>query len=1020
MSNSNVSIGVSADVSEVQSELAKVESAAKRVNDALNAGEVGLDAEKAKKDLADLDAAAKALAKSLESADKSGTLSGIDASNASKTLQDAAAAADGLKNALDYSGAPTSGINQAVKTAGTLEDHFKRAAKAQAVLNREGVKATKEQTEAYKRRFDMWRKSGARGTSRIKDQEFDEWLDGGWRNYSVNQNESRGQRNKILQSIGVTGGPHSGGRFGGYVTSLLGRSGARVLGAIPGGSTVTGSMAQAGAAEGGLMSGAGMARLGAGLGVGALAYGAIKLVQGISGGMDRTKGEGADYTDLRQALGATVVGFDELRTSVRHFSEGMGLSYNELAKIAKQYGKEAGIYGKAGYNIGKEVGDAAAFGRGYGIDPSQTAQFMAVMRRVGVTDGDKGNAKLALQIGEAMQKGQTSGKIDEVLSAVQSYSVHAARTSLTAPNLDTYLSFMSSMTGLGLPGLKSDPTNAAAAMNQADAALRQGGAFGEASQNFSLGMWQRRLSGFTALDMDYLNEQGAFGSVSKAFGRDSAAYGLAKQRGDDAKMAQYDRWADEGGDQSILSLQMRALEQEYGNNIDGFRKAIQSHLGVGAGQASALYSAYKNDKGLGGLQRQLESAGVSDPSKINLRQIASLSELANTDKSGLLKQAQKLSDLKGADALSSQEAGELRKAIKGDENELRKVVLNLSSKHNTTADEGDHARRQTADLDNIMQDIATKIVPWTMAIKDGIIEIVRKFSPESKFIKDMDRMRAEEERAKIEAADPIEKEIGDRVRTAVTERKSKGLPVVDMPEETRKKMRAIDDELVKVNPEWKPGMTEAQILTESGGNPRALSNRDARGLAQVIPQTQHSLEARFKRTLDPYNVDDSLLMYKELMKENLGKFGNIEDAQKAYNGGWDRKNWNNAETSAYPRKIDSYHAALAKRDAPNAMLADAKKQEVSRRILDDVKPSNAKDRSDKINESHARVQSRDDKLPDEARSEAKSPERSSQGIPEAWLPPQTFYLKDPRTGAMLADPILQPGFKLPVPSGANG
>src|SRR3990167_8472047 len=95
-----------------------------------------------------------------------------------------------------------------------------------------------------------------------------------------------------------------------------------------------------------------------------------------------------------------------------------------------------------------------------------------------------------------------------------------------------------------------------------------------------------------------------------------------------------------------------------------------------------------------------------------------------------------------------------------------------------------------------------------------------------------------------------------------------------------------------------------QLKQESGLNLKAYNKGSkAAGIAQVIPQTQQSLEKRFGRKLDPYNEDDALLMYKEVMGENLRKFGNVTDALRAYNSGWEPAKWSNTETVDYVQKI---------------------------------------------------------------------------------------------------------------------
>lgn len=100
-----------------------------------------------------------------------------------------------------------------------------------------------------------------------------------------------------------------------------------------------------------------------------------------------------------------------------------------------------------------------------------------------------------------------------------------------------------------------------------------------------------------------------------------------------------------------------------------------------------------------------------------------------------------------------------------------------------------------------------------------------------------------------------------------------------------------------------PGTSFGQLLAESNLDSNAKSKVGALGIAQVMDTTRKSLEKRIGRPLDPRNDDDALLMHREVMKENMAKFKNEDDALKAYNGGWDRSRWNNPETAAYVGRV---------------------------------------------------------------------------------------------------------------------
>jgi len=99
------------------------------------------------------------------------------------------------------------------------------------------------------------------------------------------------------------------------------------------------------------------------------------------------------------------------------------------------------------------------------------------------------------------------------------------------------------------------------------------------------------------------------------------------------------------------------------------------------------------------------------------------------------------------------------------------------------------------------------------------------------------------------------------------------------------------------------GWSAAQIGVESNNDPNAVSPKQAMGLAQVVPKTLRTLSKRAGRQLNPFNEVDALYIHREVMRENLAKFGNVEDASRAYNSGWEPEKWGNAETAAYVPKI---------------------------------------------------------------------------------------------------------------------
>ena len=100
-----------------------------------------------------------------------------------------------------------------------------------------------------------------------------------------------------------------------------------------------------------------------------------------------------------------------------------------------------------------------------------------------------------------------------------------------------------------------------------------------------------------------------------------------------------------------------------------------------------------------------------------------------------------------------------------------------------------------------------------------------------------------------------------------------------------------------------PSVFDGIWRTESGRGANMNSRSGAEGHFQIMPKTRATMEGRFGTTIDPYDFGQALYTSAHLMKENMGRFKNLPDALRAYNGGWNKATWANAETSAYAGKV---------------------------------------------------------------------------------------------------------------------
>lgn len=80
--------------------------------------------------------------------------------------------------------------------------------------------------------------------------------------------------------------------------------------------------------------------------------------------------------------------------------------------------------------------------------------------------------------------------------------------------------------------------------------------------------------------------------------------------------------------------------------------------------------------------------------------------------------------------------------------------------------------------------------------------------------------------------------------------------------------------------ELDPRLVQAVVQVESGYNPRALSNKGAIGLMQLMPGTANDLAVS-----DPWDTEENLRGGTGYLRQMLDRFGEIELALAAYNAG---------------------------------------------------------------------------------------------------------------------------------------
>lgn len=145
--------------------------------------------------------------------------------------------------------------------------------------------------------------------------------------------------------------------------------------------------------------------------------------------------------------------------------------------------------------------------------------------------------------------------------------------------------------------------------------------------------------------------------------------------------------------------------------------------------------------------------------------------------------------------------------------------------------------------------------------------------------------------------------------------------------EMRAKMLESDAALAKVNPNWRPGMTEAQIKQESGFRSDAVSSAGAEGYTQIMPRTRRLFEKREGRTFKAGDFDDDLALHRLHMTDDLKREKNVPSALRAYNGGPNFRRSDSTENANYAGGVYSKYDNLP----PEARIVPVLKESPERK-----------------------------------------------------------------------------------------
>lgn len=660
--------------------------------------------------------------------------------------------------------------------------------------------------------------------------------------------------------------------------------------------------------------------------------GAVKAKIGAAQQLD------VGYDTLKRQLGDVGVGFEQLKVSLKDASWGFGATYEETLKVADAFAHAAGTFGKDAKTLAGEVAIAGGFARSFGIDPTRSAAFFGQMRQTGVTSDENGSKRLALMIGETVAKSGASAKMDQVLEAIAGFTQQQSRMGMASANVSGYLGEFAGLAGSHAPG--TDAQSIANLLSTVNTAIQHGGNAGDAGRNFMY-MALGKRNGLDPIMTAALQEQGMFGTMGGAFGANSAMARFGAQYG--VRMPSLG--ASSG--QTNFSSIMAGLKRQYASNPELMLSAMSNMFGISLNQSAALAST--SETSVNSTASRLARLKL-DLSKVNatgierLTAIGSNSKLSEEEKDRQFKEVydknqEKTPGTEVRDAVSG-----VQKAVTDMADKLVPLTTSILNGITYMAGGGHMSQRQIeqavnkAERDdsvgqiNANADAARKAARTAkQAFQARGPELYQKTTDmrlsaaqRAAAQQEYDRLKAAADTSGIDAEQKSATELADQRLAA-----RNGTPGTQGGLRNASWLQAAAAETDRLD-KLPAGTTMAQFERESQFDPTAVSDKGAMGLAQVMPDTLAALEKQLGRKLNPYDPKDAVIIQRELMRQNMAKFGNVSDALSAYNKGWDKSKWNNPETRAYAPAImgraGEFANAPMPKDAAVAPGADNRKQ----------------------------------------------------------------------------------------------
>lgn len=434
--------------------------------------------------------------------------------------------------------------------------------------------------------------------------------------------------------------------------------------------------AMAGAYQAGLDGGGRMERFGGGafgllrgLGIGAAAFGALKLGQSVHEGYELAKERAFTLDSLKRQMGDLGVSFNVLKVAVENAANSLELNSKEAAAFAAELNRlRRGL--ATPVELADQTRTAVGISRAYGLDPGVGVQFIGRLLNI---DPRQNNRELALLIAEAIQRGGFANQAALFMQAVESFAAATSRLSLAAPNIAGYADAFAAMMEPKAPGLTAEVT--AGILSQASATIARMGGAGEASWHFTLAAFNRAGPKLDPILARALAEGGLFATRESIFGAEDGRPRTMLGRYYAEHDIDVSELVGDRGNLTNLEAIVRHFER-MGGPASLKLEAFQRHFGLASlSQAAALWMLGRSPGQAGNLQRLLERAGV-DIGMVNETGIQTLAEVAGAaTREDLDRIATELLGRTGKGAPSDEQRAAIRAAQESGDTETLRVEL---------------------------------------------------------------------------------------------------------------------------------------------------------------------------------------------------------------------------------------------------------------------------------------------------------------------------------------------------------